>query len=481
MAQRSLGERGYIVGGESRFSDETVPVYNPATNEQIGSVPEAGADGVDEAIEAAQSVQTEWAEYDAVERGQILTAIAERIREEADRIAEVETLEEGRPVTESYHQVHGASHYFEYYAGLTDKIEGEQIPLPGETNRLDYTVREPYGVTGHIVPWNASFVLAARSFGPALAAGNTVVAKSPSAAPISLLELTELAHEAGLPEGVLNTVTGRGSTTGDALVTDDRLDAIEFTGSTSTGKRVMKAAAERVNPVHLELGGKGANIVFEDADLEDAVESVVATYQNSGQICYAPTRIFVQDGVYEEFTDLAATRVDDLALGPGIDDPDMGPLIDESAQSNVISYVDSAVENGARVLAGGEAPDREGNFYEPTLVDQVEDESAIACDEIFGPVLTVHRFETASEAVERANDTEYGLNNVVWTNDLSRAHNVAHGLESGTVQVNEYPVLSPAAVSGGYKESGIGRSKGIQALESFTQVKNVIVSLGDLE
>jgi aldehyde dehydrogenase (NAD+) len=480
MTGEYLGDCGYFVDGEQVESDETVSVLDPATNEEVATVPEAGPAGVDEAVASSQAVSEEWAASDPVERGRILDDIAERIREESDRIARLETVEEGRPVTESWYQIEGAAGYFEYYAGLTDKIEGKQIPL-GESNTLDYTLREPYGVTAQVVPWNASFVLAARGFAPALAAGNTVVAKASSNAPVSLLELAELAHDAGLPEGVLNVVTGRGSTTGDALVTDDRVEAIEFTGSTGTGKHVMREAADRAVPVHLELGGKGSNIVFENADLEGAIDSVIATFQNAGQICYAPTRIFVQSPVYEEFVERAVERVSAMEVGPGIEDPDMGPLVSREARDDVAAYVDDAVESGARVLTGGEIPREEGNFYAPTLVEGVADDASIARDEVFGPVFTLHEFETATEAVRRANDTVYGLSNLVWTDDLSTAHTVAGELESGTVWVNDYPMLSPAAVSGGYEQSGIGRAKGIQALESFTRTKNVMLSFDDLE
>lgn len=480
MTSEYLGEYGYFVDGEQRHGAETISVSNPATNEEVATVPEAGADGIDEAIESARSAQEEWASFDPVERGRILDDIAEAVRGTVERLAELETIEEGRPLTESRHQIESASHYFEYYAGLTDKIEGRQIPLSG-ANTLDYTLREPYGVTAQIVPWNASFVLAARGFGPALAAGNTIVAKASSTAPVSLIELASIAHDAGLPAGVLNVVTGGGSTVGDALIADERVRAIEFTGSTRTGKHVMQAAADHVTPVHLELGGKGANIVFADADIEAALDSVIATYQNAGQICFAPTRIFVQADIYDEFVERAVERVSGLSIGPGIEDHDMGPLATREARDTVAGYVDQASADGSRVLTGGDVPIKEGNFYEPTLLDGVADDDTIACEEVFGPVFTLHEFETGSEAVERANDTVYGLSNLVWTDDLSTAHTVADGLESGTVWVNDYPMLSPAAVSGGYKQSGIGRAKGIQALNAFTRTKNVMLSLNDLE
>jgi aldehyde dehydrogenase (NAD+) len=472
---------GYFVDGSSRRPNDDITVRDPATNEPIATVPEAGKAAVDRAIDAAVPAGDEWAGTDRSERGRLLAAVAEAIRDNADRLATLETREVGRPLTESRANVEGAAGLFEYYAGLTDKLEGRSIPIGNDGEYLDYTVREPYGVTAQIVPWNASIALAARGFAPALAAGNAVVAKAPSKAPLSLLELTELLSETGLPDGVLNTVTGGGSTVGDPLVGDERIGAIEFTGSTETGKHVMRSAADNVTDLHLELGGKGANIVFADADLTGAVDSVVATFNNAGQICFAPTRIFVQSDVYAEFVGRAVDRVEAMTVGPGIDDPDMGPVITPAARERVAGFVEDARRDGARVLTGGEVLRADGNFYAPTLIDGVSDDAPVSCEEVFGPVLTVHEFETASEAVERANDTRYGLSNLVWTADLSTAHTVAGGLESGTVQVNDYPVLSPAAVSGGYKESGLGRAKGMQAIESFTQTKNVAISLSDPE
>lgn len=481
MTASYLGAYGYVVDGASRQPNTDVSVADPATNEEIATVPEAGQRGVDDAVASSRAVRTEWAGYDTVERGRVLRAIAEQLRRNVDRLAELETLEMGRPLSESVEMVRGAARYFEYYAGLTDKVEGRQIPLPGDGDHLDYTVREPYGVTAQIVPWNASIALAARGFAPALATGNTVVAKAPSTAPLSLLELTDLATIAGLPDGVLNTVTGSGSVTGDALVTDDRIDAIEFTGSTDTGKRVLEAAASRVIPTHLELGGKGANIVFADADLEGALESVVATFRNAGQICYAPTRVFVETDIYDTFVERAAARVESLEVGPGMTDPDVGPLVSPDARETVAAAVAEASDRGGRTITGGEVPRQEGNFFAPTLLDGLTDDDPLVREEVFGPVVTLHEFESRTGVVERANDTRYGLLNLVWTDDLARAHSVAGGLESGTVLVNDYPVLSPAAVSGGFKESGLGRSKGRQAIEAFTQTKNVVVSVADAD
>jgi aldehyde dehydrogenase (NAD+) len=340
-------------------------------------------------------------------------------------------------------------------------------------------VREPLGVVAQVVPWNAAVILGARGIAPALACGNTVVAKPSPEAPVSVLEMARIASEAGLPDGVFNVVPGDGRRTGQALTTDDRIDGIVFTGSKATGKQVMKAAAENVVPVGLELGGNNPNIVFPDADLEQALADTIKVTYNTGQVCFATTRVFVHDDVYDEFVPALADRLDALEYGPGAEGHDLGPLISPAARQAVHEYVQQAVANGGRLLAGGDLPDGPGNFYPATLVDQVDDDAPISCDEVFGPVLKAYRFESEAEAIQRANDTEYGLYAAVWTNDLSRAHRVAGELESGGVVVNEYPATFPQAPFGGYKQSGIGREKGMQALDHYTQLKNVTISLGE--
>jgi acyl-CoA reductase-like NAD-dependent aldehyde dehydrogenase len=476
--QTSLSERyDAIMDGEFRSTPETFDVTDPATNEPIASVAKCGPETVDAAVTAAADATDEWEGVDPVRRGQLLDDIAGLIRENVDRYARIETAETGRPISQSRGNVRDAAGYFEYYAGLTDKIEGETIPLPGE--RLDYTLREPLGVTGHIVPWNAALVLGARSLGPALACGNTAVVKPAPEAPLSLLTFCADLLELDVPDGVVNVIPGDGETTGTTLTGDPRLGKIIFTGSRTTGTAVMRAAAENVVPVGLELGGKSPSIVFPDADLEAALEDTVKVFFNSGQICFATTRVFVHEDVYGEFVDDLAERTAALEVGPGAEDPDVGPLVSPDARRRVADSVEAAIEDGARAVAGGEIPREEGNFYAPTVIEGVGDDHDLSRTELFGPVLSVYSFAEEAEVIERANDTDYGLYGAIWTQTLDRAHRVAADLDAGSITVNEYPATFPQAPFGGYKQSGIGREKGRQAIREYTELKNVSIALGD--
>jgi aldehyde dehydrogenase (NAD+) len=476
--QPGLSERyDALIGGEERPSAETFTVTDPATNEPIATVATCDAGAVDAAVTAAERATRAWEGVDPERRGRLLRSVADLIRENVDRYARIETAETGRPISQSRGNVRDAAGYFEYYAGLTDKIEGETIPLPGE--RLDYTVREPLGVTAHVVPWNAALVLGARSLGPALACGNTAVLKPAPEAPLSLLTFCGDLRDLDIPDGVVNVVPGDGATTGAALTGDPRLGKIIFTGSRTTGKTVMREAAENVVPVGLELGGKSPSIVFADADLESAVADTVKVFFNSGQICFATTRVFVHEDIYEEFVENLVERTEALEVGPGEEDPDVGPLISPEAQRRVADSVAAAVEDGARVLAGGEIPREEGNYYAPTVIEGVDDDHDLSRTELFGPVVSVYSFSEEREAIERANDSEYGLYGAIWTRTLDRAHRVAAELEAGSITVNEYPATFPQAPFGGYKQSGIGREKGRQAITEYTELKNVSIALGD--
>lgn len=477
MERDSLGDYGRFVDGRSRDDGDPFAVRDPATRDRIATAYDAGPDGIDDAVGAARAAQADWAATDPRERGRVLRDVADAIRDETERLARIETAETGKPLSQSRLFVDWATNYLEYYGGLTDKIEGETIPL-GE-GYLDYTKREPYGVTGPIIPWNVPSLLSLRGIAPALATGNAVVAKPAPEAPLVVLEFARIAHEAGLPAGVWNAVPGDGANTGAALTEHAGVDKLVFTGSDATATRVMTAAADTLTPVTLETGGKSPSIVFPDADLDDAVEDTLHVFDNAGQVCFATTRAFVHTDVYDEYAERIAAAASDLTVGPGEEDHDVGPLITADARDAVAEYVDDAAAAGARVLAGGEIPRDDGNYYAPTVVDRVADDAPISCDEVFGPVLTLYEFDDEAEAIRRANDTRYGLYATVWTHDVSRAHRVADDLEAGTVTVNEFPVTAPQAPFGGYKQSGIGREKGVQAVDEYTQSKNVIVSLDD--
>lgn len=465
---------GSYVDGEERPGDETFTVFDPATGDPLTAVTEAGPEGVDAAVEAAQAAQDEWADRDPVERGRALREVADRFRAEAERFAAIETVDCGRPTGESRGLMHAAAGFFEYYAGMADKVEGETIPVPGD--RHNYTVREPLGVIGVILPWNGPLLLGARSIPAALACGNAVVVKPAPEAPVSTLEFAALVDDV-LPSGVFNVVPGDGPTTGAALVEDDRLGRVMFTGSREVGRTVLRSAADNIVPVGLELGGKNPNVVFPDADVDRVVEDSLRAFYNAGQVCFAPTRLFVHESIYEDVLGPFADAVRDMTVGPGVENPDLGPLITPEAQERVAGYVEEAVADGARVRVGGGIPREAGNFYAPTILENVADDAPVACDEVFGPVIVAHSFESESEVVRRANAVDYGLNAVVWTNDLARAHRVAGNVEAGSVTVNEYPASFAQAPSGPYKESGLGREKGKQAVEEYTNLKNVNVSL----
>ncbi|RQG87886.1 aldehyde dehydrogenase [Natrarchaeobius halalkaliphilus] len=477
MASPAADDTGPFINGEYRSAAETFDIENPSTGETIATVGIADEETVDDAIETAREAQREWAALDASERGRVLRRVGERLTDSVDELAELESLEMGRPIGQSNGIITDGLGYFEYYGGLCDKIQGETIPVDG--NRLDYTQKEPLGVSAQIIPWNAAVMLGIRGIVPALAAGNAVVAKPSSEAPLSVLKFAELATEAGIPEGLFNVVPGPGSRTGATLTEDPRIDEITFTGSVTGGTMVGKAAMENVIPVSLELGGKSPSIVFEDADLDAAIEDTLKVFFNSGQVCFATTRVFVHEEIYDEFTSRLAAATESMSIGPGIDGHDIGPVISADALDDIEEYVSTAKADGARVLTGGSVVERNGNYFEPTLIDSVDDDAPISCEEVFGPVITLYEFSDETEVIRRANDTEYGLYAAVWTDTLDRGHRVANGLEAGTVAINEFPATFPQAPFGGYKKSGLGREKGIQAIDHYTQLKNVVVSLGE--
>jgi len=477
-----VGSTRLLVGGEELEASggTTLETLDPATGKVLATVAAAGRADVDAAVAAARAARAEWGARPPVERARILQAIAGAIGAAADGLAELESLDTGKPLRQARADVTVAARYFEFYAGLADKLGGTTIPLGPDY--VDYTVREPLGVSAQIVPWNYPLQIGARGIAPALAAGNAVVVKPAEEAPLSLLRLGQISGECGLPAGTLNVIPGLGEIAGAALASHPDIDQLTFTGSVEIGSEVMSAAARNIVPVTLELGGKCPNVVFADADLDRALPVLVnAIVQNAGQTCSAATRLIVEESIRAEVVERLAAALGAVSLGRGVEDPGMGPLISQDQLERVAGYVAGAAGNGATVEVGGaiapQAAGLGGFFYEPTLVSAAPD-SPIARDEVFGPVLTVIPFTTAEEAVTIANATDYGLVTGVWTGDVGRAHRLSRDIDSGQVYVNGYGAAGGAELPfGGYGKSGFGREKGLEGVNSYLQTKNVCVCL----
>jgi acyl-CoA reductase-like NAD-dependent aldehyde dehydrogenase len=459
----------------------TLDVYDPSSGGLLARVAKAGPKDIDRAVAAAhQALESKaWGGLAPAERGRMMHRMSARIREWAEELAELESRDNGKPLRQARTDVQVAARYFEFYAGVADKIMGNTIPLgPG---LLDYTVREPIGVSAHVVPWNYPIQIGSRGVAPALAAGCTVVFKPSSEAPMTALRLGEIGMECGLPPGVLNVVPGTGAEAGRALVRHPDVNQITFTGSVEVGVEVARMAAEHVAPVVMELGGKSPNVVFADADLDAAIQGVAnAIFQNAGQTCSAGSRLLVERQAHDQFVERLAARAKSMRLGPGVQDPDMGPIISRRQLEIIEGYVRIGQEEGATVVAGGRRPDdpalHGGFFFLPTLLDQVSPDMRIAQEEIFGPVLSIITFETVEEAAELANRSQYGLVAGVWTRDISKALALASRIKAGQVFVNTYGAGGGVELPfGGYKKSGYGREKGLEALASYTQVKNVCI------
>jgi acyl-CoA reductase-like NAD-dependent aldehyde dehydrogenase len=471
-----------FINGAWRDSASRLDVINPATEDSLGSVGAAATRDIDDAVAAARAALSgPWGALSARERGRFIAKISQRILERADEFARLETLHNGKPIFESRHiEIPAAAECFEYYAGWADKIHGETIPVKGRY--LAYTLREPVGVVAAIVPWNFPLLLTAWKVGPALACGNTVVIKPATQTPLTALALAEVALEVGLPPGVLNVVTGRGSDIGEYLVTHPGIDKIAFTGDTTTGRTVMRNAASTVKHVTLELGGKSPNIVFADADLDAAVRgATTGIFYGKGEVCAAGSRLLVESRIKEEFVARVVERARKMRPGDPLDPKTrLGSLVSRAQMDRVLHYVESGKREGATLVAGGQRADigtGKGFFMEPTIFAGVTAGMTIAREEIFGPVLAIVEFADAEDAVAKANDCQYGLAAGVWTRDIKKAHTVAARLQAGTVWVNTYNVYDTAAPFGGYKQSGFGREMGMHALDSYTQTKTVWVDL----
>lgn len=472
---------GQFVDAES---GKTFSSPNPATGETFAEVSEADKADIDKAVAAARKAfDGKWSKMSPRDRGRLLYKLSQLIEENSAQLAELETSDNGKPIKEStYIDIPSVVENFEYFAGWPTKIEGETIPVPGQM--FNYTLREPVGVCGQIIPWNFPLLMAAWKLAPALAAGNTVVLKPAEQTPVTALELAKLIQAAGFPEGVVNVVPGYGETAGAALASHKGIDKIAFTGSTEIGKAIAKAAADNLTKVSLELGGKAPNIIFADADLDQAVNgAMMGIFLNQGQVCCAGSRLFVEEKVKEEFLGRFKEKADRIKVGDPMDKTTlMGPQVSKEQLNRIKSYVGIARDEGATVFAGGDTPQldpqfKNGYFFQPTIFSDVNNSMRVAQEEIFGPVTSVISFDNDEDLIRQANETIYGLSAGIWTRDITRAHRFAKAVKAGVVWINTFNMFNAASPFGGYKQSGYGREMGRHALELYTQVKSVWVDL----
>jgi phenylacetaldehyde dehydrogenase len=471
---------GVVVDGEvvTAADGTRLAVEDPATEEALAEVACAGPATVDAAVRAARAAFADgrWSGLAPVERERVMHALADAIEAHGEELAALETLDNGKAVKEARWDVAGTVRVLRYYAGWPTKLDGAVNAT--DQRFLAYTVREPVGVCGQIIPWNYPLLMASWKLGPALAGGNAVVLKPAEQTPLSALRLGELALEAGLPRGVLNVVTGDGST-GAALVAHPGVDKVAFTGSTVVGKEVMRAASETLKRVTLELGGKNPNLVFADADLDRAVEGTLAgAFENGGQACIAGSRVLVERAAHDAFVERLVARTRELHVGPGLDEStDLGAIVSAQQRDHILGHVREAEQEGAALACGGRRLGDRGHFLEPAVLTATEPRMRIWREEVFGPVVTVTPFDGEDEAVALANDTRYGLAAAIWTADAGRGIALARRLRVGTVWVNEYGAIRPEVPFGGFGESGVGRELGALGLHAYTEPKSVFVAL----
>jgi acyl-CoA reductase-like NAD-dependent aldehyde dehydrogenase len=473
-----------VVGGERRSAaeDKSFAVIEPGTGAPMAEVAEAGPEdarrAVDTAVRAFEAGP--WPRMSATARGRVLLRASVLVRERLEDLARLEARNGGKPIGDARDEIGLVADTLEYWGGAANKIFGETIPI--QDSGLDVTLREPVGVCALITPWNFPLVIATWKIAPALACGNTIVVKPASYTPLSVLRLAEILVEAGLPPEVISVLPGPGSAVGNALVTDPRVNKVGFTGSTDVGSRIMALAARNITRVSLELGGKSANVVFADADMDKAVErSVWSVFGNTGQDCCARSRVFVERAAYDDFVVAMAKRTGELKVGPPLDEEtDLGPMISAGQRETSLEYLEIGQKEGARLVTGGEIPQvagGENGFYlRPAVLADVRNDTRVAQEEIFGPVACVIPFDTEEEVVRLANETEYGLSGSIWTRDLGRAIRVAKAMRTGVISVNSSHSVHTEAPFGGYKRSGIGREMGMHAVNLYTEVKNVFFS-----
>ena len=463
------------------LSGETLATLNPHDNSVIAQVAMAGHADVDRAVVAAQKAFPAWSRMQAADRGRILLKLADLIEANGEELARLESLDTGHPVRDCRMlDVPRTAGCFRYFGGMADKFQGETIPV--DAGFLNYTLREPLGVVGQVVPWNFPLMFTSWKMAPALAAGNTIVLKPAEITPLTTLKIAELMREAGMPAGVVNILPGLGHVAGQYIAEHPDIAKIAFTGSTATGKRIVQASAGNLKKVQLELGGKGANIVFEDANLIAAVNGAAwAIFHNQGQACIAGSRLVLHENIADAFLDKFIALANSIKLGNPLDpDTEMGPLTSAMHRYRVLSYVEVAKAEGGVVLAGGESPGGDlanGCYVKPTIVRVNNYKDRVAQEEVFGPFVTVLTFKTDAEALEIANGTEYGLGSGLWTSNLQRAHLFAREIRSGMVWINSYKRVNPGSPFGGTGQSGYGREMGFDAMREYTQVKSVWVNI----